>query len=87
MSAPEDPEPSLPADVVAALAARGLPTEGEVALRRALEARLSGYTVHRLLPAAARRWKTRYRLMAADAYYDGASIGEVYARALLAQIR
>jgi hypothetical protein len=85
MSQPEDPDPPLPEDVVEALAARRLPTAGEVALRRALEARLPGYTVHRLMPAAARRWKTRYRLMVADAYYDGASIAEVYARALLAQ--
>jgi hypothetical protein len=86
MSWPEEQEPPLPGDVVAALAARGLPTDGESALRRALEARLPGYTVHRLMPAAARRWKTRYRLMAADAFYDGATMAEVYARALLAQV-
>jgi hypothetical protein len=87
MSWPQEPEPPLPDDVVAALAKRGLPTEGETSLRRALEARLPGYAVHRLMPAAARRWKTRYRLMAADAFYDGATIAEVYARALLAQVQ
>jgi hypothetical protein len=81
--APED-EPPLPEDLTAALAARGLPASGEVALRRALEARLPGYSLYRLLPAAVKRWKTRYRLMAGDAYYDGQTPSEAYARALLA---
>ena len=86
MPPPDEPEPPLPPNLVAELAARGLPAEGEIALRRALEARLPGYTVHRLMPAAVRRWHTRYRLMTADAYYDGASMAEVYARALLARV-
>jgi hypothetical protein len=87
MSQPEESEPPLPDDLATELATRGLPAQGEVALRRALEAHVPGYTVHRLMPAAARRWKTRYRLMAADAYYDGATMAEVYARALLAQLQ
>jgi hypothetical protein len=84
--APDD-EPPLPGELVAALMARGLPASGEVALRRALEAHLPGYSLYRLLPAAARRWKTRYRLMAGDAYYDGQTAAEAYARALLAAER
>ncbi|HEV2235721.1 MAG TPA: hypothetical protein VGR57_03585 [Ktedonobacterales bacterium] len=81
-----DDEPPLPLDLAAALAARGLLADGEVALRRALEAHLPGYSLYRLLPAAARRWKTRYRLMAGDAYYDGQTAAEAYARALLAAV-
>jgi hypothetical protein len=81
--APED-EPLLPEDVAVAQAARGLPASGEVALRRALEAYLPGYSLYRLLPAAVKRWKTRYRLMAGDDYYDGQTAAEAYARALLA---
>ena len=83
MDEPLAADPPLPPDLVEALSARGLPVEGEVALRRALEARLPGYCLYRLMPAAARRWKTRYRLMAGDAYYDGQTASEAYARALL----
>lgn len=81
-------EPPLPDDVRAALRARGLPDDGpdagEVALRRALEQRLPGYSLYRLPPAAIKRWKARYRLMAGETYYDGQTPAEVYARALLA---
>ena len=35
-------------------------------------------------PAAVKRWKTRYRLMSGQAYYDGQTAAEAYARALLA---
>ena len=78
-------EPPLPADLVEALRARQLPTEGETALRRALEDLLPGYSLFRLTPAAVRKWKVRYRLMAGDNYYDGQSVCEAYARALLAR--
>jgi hypothetical protein len=77
-------EPPLPDDVVEALRTRGLPVEGEPELRRALEACVAGYSLFRLTPAAARKWKVRYRLMTGDAYYDGQSASEAYARALLA---
>jgi hypothetical protein len=81
-----DVESPLPAELVAALQAGCLPASGEVALRRALERHLPGYSLYRLLPAAAKRWKTRYRLMAGDAYYDGQTAAEAYARALLAAV-
>lgn len=77
-------EPDLPPDVMEALRARGLPTGGETTLRRALEAHLPGYSLFRLTPAAVKRWKVRYRLMAGDTYHDGQTAVEAYARALLA---
>jgi hypothetical protein len=80
----ERPEPMLPADIVAALRARGLPVAGETRLRQTLEARVPGYSLYQLPPAAVKRWKVRYRLMAADSYYDGQTASEAYARALLA---
>jgi hypothetical protein len=81
-----DAEPPLPADLAEALRARGLPASGEVALRRALERHLPRYSLYRLLPAAAKRWKTRYRLMAGDGYHDGQTAAEAYARGLLAAV-
>ncbi|HEY7779255.1 MAG TPA: hypothetical protein VIC85_03495 [Ktedonobacterales bacterium] len=76
--------PDLPADVAASLRARNLPADGETALRAALEAYVPGFCLYRLTPAAARRWRVRYRLMAGPNYYDGQSANEAYARALLA---
>lgn len=84
MADPGQADPTLPGDVAATLRARGLPTGGETALRLALEAHLPGYSLYRLTPAAVKRWKVRYRLMAGDAYYDGQTVEEAYARALLA---
>jgi hypothetical protein len=75
----------MPDDLLAALHARQLPAD-EVGLRIALEAHVPGYDLHRLTPAAAKRWKTHYRLMLSTGYYDGASPAEVYARALLAAL-
>jgi hypothetical protein len=77
-------EPPLPADLTAALRAHGLADAGETPLRQALEARLPSYSLFRLTPAAAKKWKVRYRLMAGDAYYDGQTVCEAYARALVA---
>jgi len=77
-------DPELPAEVVAELASRGIAARDEVALRVALERRLPGYTLYRLMPAAARRWKCQYRIMFADAYFDCQTVAEAYARALLA---
>lgn len=78
------PEPPLPDDPADDLIQRGLPAGVEAAIRRALEAYLPGYSLYRLTPAAVKRWKIRYSLMAGDAYYDGQSASEAYARALLA---
>lgn len=80
----EQVEPPLPADLAAALRAHGLPDAGETPLRQALEARLPSYSLFRLPPAAVKKWKVRYRLMAGDAYYDGQTICEAYARTLFA---
>lgn len=56
----------------------------EVALREALETHVETYTLIRLAPWAARRWKCRYRLMMGDAMYDAQSAAEAYALGLLA---
>lgn len=78
--------PALPADVDAALETRGVAVRDEVALRQLLEQHLPGYTLYRLTPAAARRWKCKYRIMFEATYFDCQSVAEAYARALLASL-
>jgi hypothetical protein len=73
----------LTPDLIAALAERGVTASDEVGLRLALERRVSGYNLFRLTPAAARRWKCRYRLLFEAGYVDGQTVAEVYARGLL----
>lgn len=73
-------------DVATELDAHGVMARDEVALRLALEARLSGYTLYRLTPAAARRWKCKYRIMFGTTYCDCQTVAEAYARALLATL-
>ncbi len=82
-SAPEPHDEPLPPDVVSKLAAHGVTMLGEVELRYELERHVSSYTLFRLTPAAARRWKARYRIMLAAGYHDCQSVAEAYARALL----
>lgn len=77
-------EAPLPHDLAEQLAARGVTQFDEVALRRTLEVLVPGYSVYRLTPAAQKRWKCRYRIMLDVGYFDGKSVAEVYARALLA---
>jgi len=82
-------EPPVPGDVMAALATygvTGVAADDEVALRRLLEAHTPSYTLYRLTPAAARRWKARYRIMLSATYLDCQSVAEAYARALLAAL-
>ena len=79
-------QPALPDDIVAALAARGIAARDEVALRLTLEEHLHGYTLYRLTPAAARRWKCRYRIMFEATYFDCQTVAEAYARALLERL-
>jgi hypothetical protein len=79
-----DQRPDMPNDVSAALEARNLPTSGETALRVALEGYLLGFCLYRLTPAATKRWRVRYRLMAGPNYYDGQTAAEAHGRALLA---
>jgi hypothetical protein len=58
----------------------------EAALREALEKYVETYTLIKLAPWAARRWKCRYRLMMGDAMYDAQSAPEAYALALQAAL-
>lgn len=58
----------------------------ETALREALEARVETYTLFKLAPWPARRWRCHYRLMLRDQMYDGQSVEDVYALALLARL-
>ena len=83
----ETPSPDqLSDDIDAALTARGIGVRDEVGLRLALEEHLKGYTLYRLTPAAARRWKCRYRIMFEATYFDCQTVAEAYARALVASL-
>jgi hypothetical protein len=73
----------LPDEIHQTLLDRGVTTLDEVGLRVELERHLPAYTLYRLTPAAARRWKCRYRLMFGDTYLDCQNVAEAYARALL----
>jgi hypothetical protein len=66
------------------LAGHGVAGGEEVALREALEARCETYTLIKLAPWPARRWKCHYRLMMGDGIYDAQTAAEAYALALLA---
>jgi hypothetical protein len=66
------------------LAQHGITASSEAALREALEERVETYTLIKLAPWPARRWKCRYRLMMRDHMYDAQSAAEAYALALLA---
>lgn len=68
------------------LAQHGIHAYDEVALREALEERVETYTLIKLAPWPARRWKCRYRLMMRDHMYDAQSAAEAYALALLAAL-
>ena len=75
---------TIPAATQAQLAQHGITTSDEVALREALEARAETYTLIKLAPWPARRWKCRYRLLIGDTIVDAQSAGEAYALGLLA---
>ena len=68
------------------LVAHGVVASDETALREALEERVETYTLFKLAPWPARRWKCHYRLMMRDQMYDGQSVEEVYALGLLARL-
>ena len=70
----------------AQLSACGVVARNETTLREALETHIETYTLFKLAPWPARRWKCHYRLMMRDQMYDGQSVEDVYALALLAQI-
>jgi len=68
------------------LAHHGITNTDEVALREALEARVETYTLIKLAPWPARRWKCHYRLMLRDHVYDAQTPAEAYALALLSTL-
>ena len=68
------------------LAQYGIVAGDEVALREALEQHVETYTLIKLAPWPARRWKCRYRLMMREQMYDAASVAEAYALALIAAL-
>jgi hypothetical protein len=74
----------IPQELQMQLARYAITNFDEVALREALEARAETYTLIKLAPWPARRWKCRYRLMMGDSFYDAQSAPEAYARGLLA---
>ena len=74
----------IPEELQSRLARYGIITFDEVTLREALEARVETYTLIKLAPWPARRWKCRYRLLIGDTMYDAQSAAEAYALGLLA---
>lgn len=68
------------------LALYGIEAGDETALRVALEEWVETYTLFKLAPWPARRWKCHYRLMMRDQMYDGQSVEDVYALALLGRL-
>ena len=74
----------IPEELQSRLARHGITTFDEVTLREALEARVETYTLIKLAPWPARRWKCRYRLLIGDTMYDAQSAAEAYALGLLA---
>ncbi len=76
----------LPDDVCIQLASYGIHDYGEVALREALERYIDTYTLFKLAPWPARRWKCHYRVMMGEGMYDAQTVSEAYALALLAAL-
>jgi len=64
----------------------GITNFDEVALREALEAHVETYTLVKLAPWPARRWKCHYRLLIGDKMYDAQSAVEAYVLGLLAAL-
>jgi hypothetical protein len=59
----------------------------ESALRETLEQHAETYTLIKLAPWPARRWKCRYRLMMNEGMYDAQSVPHAYALGLLALLQ
>ena len=76
----------IPETLQRQLARHGITSVDEVALREALETRVETYTLIKLAPWPARRWKCHYRLMLGDKMYDAQSAVEAYALALLSRL-
>ena len=76
----------LPELLQTQLVTSGIKDHSEGALREALEAHVETYTLIKLAPWAARRWKCHYRLMIGAAIFDAQSTDEAYALGLLAAL-
>jgi hypothetical protein len=74
----------IPDELYESLVKYNITARGEVALREALEAHAETYTLIRLAPWPARRWKCQYRLLIGEKMYDAQSAAEAYAMGLLA---
>ncbi len=74
----------IPEELHRQLTWHGITSIDEVVLREALEARTETYTLIKLAPWPARRWKCQYRLLIGDKIYDAQSVAEAYAMGLLA---
>jgi hypothetical protein len=77
----------IPEEIQTRLAGHGIRALDEVALREALEAHVPTYTLIKLAPWPARRWKCHYRLMIGGKIYDAQSTAEAYALGLLATLQ
>ena len=77
----------IPEELQSELFQHGITTLDETALREALEMHFETYTLIKLAPWAARRWKCQYRLLIGEKMYDAQSAIEAYSLALLAVLR
>lgn len=77
----------IPETLQTQLITYGISDFDEIALREALERHTETYTLIKLAPWPARRWKCRYRLLMADTMYDAQSVAEAYAMGLLATLK
>jgi hypothetical protein len=77
----------LPEALIEQLAHYNIHDYTEVALREALEQRTETYTLIKLAPWPARRWKCHYRLLMGATMYDAQSVPEAYALGLLALLQ
>ena len=76
----------IPDELHQALESFNVTAIDEVALREVLEVHVETYTLIKLAPWPARRWKCRYRLLMGEKTYDAQSAAEAYAMALLAAL-
>ena len=77
----------LPEALIEQLARYNINDYAEAALREALEQCAETYTLIRLAPWPARRWKCHYRLLLGSAMHDAQSVPEAYALGLLALLQ
>lgn len=76
----------IPDELHTALVKYHITATEEVALREALEAHVETYTLIKLAPWPARRWKCTYRLLIGEKMHDAQSAAEAYAMALLSAL-